>query len=286
MNGRLVDLIRPSRLTAVVDVGANPIDGVPPYASMLAAGLCSVAGFEPQERALAKLRASAGPNERYFGTAVGDGSVKTLHVTHCEGMSSTLKPDAGALAAFVALSDYGRVVETLPVKTYRLDDLDIGPCDFLKIDVQGGEMDVFRYGRDKLAEAVAIQTEVSFITLYEDQPPIGVVDTWLRAQGFVPHLVAEQKPWPIGPLQYDPDPRVAFRQIMEMDLVYVRDFTRDDSMTAEQWKHLAMIALCVYGSIDLVGRCVAALERLGAVPAGSLEQFRALIAPHIHAKAA
>lgn len=285
MNGRLVDLLRPSRLTAVVDVGANPIDGAPPYASMLAAGLCSVAGFEPQERALAKLRASAGPNERYFGTAVGDGSMKTLHVTHCEGMSSTLKPDADALAAFVALSDYGRVVETTPVKTYRLDDLDIGPCDFLKIDVQGGEMDVFRNGRETLRNAVAIQTEVSFVPLYEGQATFGAVDTWLRGEGFIPHLVAEQKHWPLTPA-FPESPMTCWRQIVEMDVVYVRDFTADANMTPEQWRHLGMIALLVYASADLAGRCVLALERMGEIPAGSVASFHATLAPHIHVKAA
>lgn len=283
MDRRLVDLLRPGRLTAVVDVGANPIDGAPPYASMLAAGLCSVAGFEPQERALDKLRKSAGPNERYFGCAVGDGAEKTLYRTRCEGMSSTLKPDQASLGAFVALADYGTVVAEQPVETRRLDDIDLGPVDFLKIDVQGGELAVFRNGRETLTNAVAIQTEVSFVTLYEGQATFGEIDHELRAQGFIPHLVAEEKRWPIAPLRFDNDPLSAFRQIMEMDLVYVRDFRAFDNLTAEQWRHLAMIALCVYGSADLTGRCVAALEGIGAAPSGTLETYKALIRPHVRA---
>ena len=43
----LFDLLPPDHLTAVVDIGANPIDGDPPYKGMLAAGLCTVIGFEP-----------------------------------------------------------------------------------------------------------------------------------------------------------------------------------------------------------------------------------------------
>lgn len=283
MDSRLADLLRPSRLTAVVDVGANPIDGAPPYASMLAAGLCSVAGFEPQSQALDKLRAAAGQNERYFGCAVGDGTPKTLYRTRSEGMSSTLAPDKASLAAFHSLAEYGRVVAETPVETRRLDDIDLGPVDFLKIDVQGGEIDVFRHGRETLKNAVAIQTEVSFVTLYEGQAPLGVIDTELRAQGFIPHLVAEEKRWPIGPVLFNPDPLVACRQIMEMDLVYVRDFRDLGNLSPEQWRHLAMIALCVYGSVDLAGRCVAALEGIGAVPRGSLETYRTLISPHVKA---
>ena len=35
-------LLSPDRLTAVVDVGANPIDGAPPYQPMLDRKLCTV----------------------------------------------------------------------------------------------------------------------------------------------------------------------------------------------------------------------------------------------------
>jgi hypothetical protein len=50
-------LIQPARLTSVVDVGANPIDGDPPYKAMLQRRLCTVVGFEPQDEALAVLNA-------------------------------------------------------------------------------------------------------------------------------------------------------------------------------------------------------------------------------------
>ena len=48
----LCQLLSPNRLTEVVDVGANPIVGDPPYKPMLDAGLCNVTGFEPQLDAL------------------------------------------------------------------------------------------------------------------------------------------------------------------------------------------------------------------------------------------
>ena len=46
----LLDLLKPQRITEIVDIGANPIDGDPPYKPMLRAGeICKVTGFEPQE---------------------------------------------------------------------------------------------------------------------------------------------------------------------------------------------------------------------------------------------
>ena len=63
----------------------------------------------------------------------------------------------------------------------------------LKIDIQGSELSVFQNGQEKLAEAVAIQTEVSFITWYLDQPSFGEVDLELRGQGFIPHCFARRE---------------------------------------------------------------------------------------------
>lgn len=64
MSSVLHDLLQPQRLTEVVDIGANPIDGDPPCKPMLDAGLCRVTGFEPQAEPLAELRRRQGPNER------------------------------------------------------------------------------------------------------------------------------------------------------------------------------------------------------------------------------
>jgi hypothetical protein len=60
---RLLDM---SRLIHAVDIGANPIDGAPPYRPLLEAQLCRIAGFEPQASALAELNLRKGPNETYF----------------------------------------------------------------------------------------------------------------------------------------------------------------------------------------------------------------------------
>jgi hypothetical protein len=62
----LRDLVRCSRPTSVLDIGANLVDGDPPYQRMLDDGLCTVTGFEPQQRALAELQQRKGPMERYL----------------------------------------------------------------------------------------------------------------------------------------------------------------------------------------------------------------------------
>ena len=55
-------------------------------------------------------------------------------------------------------------------------------------------------------------------------------------------------------------------QLLEADIVYVRDFTASDHMSDEQLKHLALISHCVYGSTDLAYRCIMALRDRGCIP--------------------
>jgi len=272
----LTEILRPARLTAVVDVGANPIDGDPPYKAMLAAGLCEVTGFEPLGPALERLEQKKGPHERYLPYALADGTERTLHVCELEGMTSLLVPDPEHLALFNLFPTWGSVKERIPVTTRKLDDIaEIRALDFLKMDVQGAEREVLAHGRAKLADTVAIQTEVSFVPLYKDQPSFGDMDLALRALGFLPHCVTGTKIWPIAPMVVGNAPNRGIRQLLETDMVYVRDFSKPENMSAEQWKHLALVAHHCYGSYDLALKSILALMQMGAVPADANRRYLA-----------
>jgi FkbM family methyltransferase len=277
----LSSLLRPERLTAVVDIGANPIDGIPPYAPLLAKGLCTVLGFEPQPQALAALNARKSALETYLPYAIGDGRPGTLRVCRAAGMTSLLRPNRHLLAHFKGFEHLGKVVDEVPVETRRLDDVEeILHLDFLKIDVQGAELMVFNNGNRRLAGAVAIQTEVSFLALYESQPVFGEIDIVLRSLGFVPHDFAEIKKWMISPLYVEGNPYAAINQLLEADVVYVRDFTRADEMEAEQLKHLAIIAHHCYRSFDLAANCIHHLVARRAIPQDSVPRYLALLTTH------
>jgi FkbM family methyltransferase len=275
----LRDLLSPSRLTHVVDIGANPLDdGEPPYLPMLNANLCHVTGFEPQGEPLLALQRRCGPNELYLPYAVGDGGPHTLNVCRASGMTSLLEPDPTTLGLFPTLQPFGVVIERVPLETRRLDDIDeIAHLDLLKIAIGGGELAVFRHGHNKLAGAVAIQTEVSFVTWYQSQPPFGEVDAELRRQGFIPHCFTELRRSPIGNVPVGGGTRPPPQQLTEADVVYVRDFAQPDVMADEQLKHLALIAHHCYGSIDLTLRCVVLLEERQVLETGSAQRYLSLL---------
>jgi hypothetical protein len=132
-------------------------------------------------------------------------------------------------------------VDRTPIATRRLDDLaEVDDIDFLKID--SGELSVFVHGREKLRDAVVIQTELQLVNLYEGQLSFGQVDQELRAQRFIPHAFAALKKWPVAPLQFGGNPTQPFNQLLEADVVYVRDFVRADRMSNDQLKQLCLMS--------------------------------------------
>lgn len=270
-------ILRPARLTAVVDVGASPLDGgAPPYKSMLEKGLCTLVGFDPQQQAIKALQARKSAAETYLPYAVGDGDEHTLHICSGTGMTSLLEPDPLSLQMFKGFSDWGRVVRREPVKTVRLDDVaEVERLDFLKIDVQGGELAVFKGGREKLRSAVVVQTEVSFVQLYKEQPTAGEIDAELRGLGFIPHAFAAIHRRLLAPFG-SPDPAAALNQLLEADLVYVRDFRLHEQMSDAQLTHLALVAHHAYASFDLAAKCIEILWERKAVARDAFNKYAAI----------
>lgn len=274
---KLTALLQPARLTAIVDIGANPIDGDPPYKAMLQGRICRVTGFDPHPQALAQLNAAKSDLETYLPYAVGDGGGHTLNICRGLGFASLLQPDARTLTHFPNFSELGRVIDRITLATRRLDDIaEITAIDLLKIDIQGSELSVFRNGRARLAKAVAIQTEVSFVPLYEKQPVFGEVDLELRSLGFIPHMFAAINKKMIAPM-LGPDPGAAFNQLVEADVVYVRNFIAAEAMDDEQLKHLALIAHHCYGSFDLALNCIHHLAMRNAVTPDAKNRYVALL---------
>lgn len=264
----LFDLIQPSRLTSIVDIGSNPVDGSPPYARMLDEGMCTVTGIDPQGEA------PEHPNVKTLRYIVGDGTKQTFHACTMQGMSSLLRISKARASLFPNMLEWGTPAETRNVQTTRLDDIPgIDAMDFLKMDVQGSELDILSYSREKLSKCVAVMTEMSFVPLYAGQAAFGRMDTELRHLGFMPHCFVEAKLWPLA--TQSPIPNLAPNQLLECDMLYVRDIT--NSMSDEMWKHLAMVAHHICGSFDLAMRCISELARMEAVSPSAPEQYRQIL---------
>ena len=246
----------------VVDIGANPIDGDPPYKAMLERGEARLVGFEPNPDALERLNRAKGPHETYLPHAVADGGRHLLNLCQAEGMSSLLTPNQPLLGCFHGFPEWGKVVSQLELDTVRLDDVaEITNLDFLKIDIQGGELMVFQNAPERLAQCLVIQTEVEFLPLYEGQPLFSEVELFLRSQGFVFHRF-----WPLltrtlQPMVIDNSIYRGLAQVTDGDAIFVRDFARLDRLDAVALLKLATLMHDIYQSFDLVLRVLMEHDR-------------------------
>ncbi len=271
----IATLVGGGRLIEVVDVGANPIDGEPPYAPLLAAGVARVTGFEPQESAFVELSAMTDERRRYLPYAVGDGLEHELRVCSESGFTSMLEPDPGQLALLTDFPRMAAVTQRQVMATRRLDDItEIEHLDFLKIDIQGGELQAFGGGGRLLGEAVAVQTEVGFTRLYRDQPTFAEVDLELRTHGLIPHRFVGTKTWPLAPVQWAEPLQEDARHLVEADVLYVRDLAALDGCSEDQLRHLALICDLAYGTYGVTVVCLNELVRRGDLDEPDVARYR------------
>ena len=252
----------------VLDIGANPLDGDdPPYAGLLRAGDIDLVGFEPHAPSLAELNLKKGPFETYLPYAVGDGQRHTLNICHAPGLSSLLKPNPPVMKLFHLFPMWSRVFSTVDLDTVRLDDVpEAAGADFIKIDIQGGELAVFHNAVERLRGVSVIHTEVSFLKMYQDQPLFSEVELFLRQQGFMFHRFFPIESRLISPFLIDHNFWGAMSQVTQADAIFVRDFTRLEAFNDRQLLVTATIMHDCYQSFDAALFVLLELDRrLGTV---------------------
>lgn len=245
----------------ILDVGASAIAEVPIYKILLDLNSAQLNAFEGDERQIEGIRNAYGPKVDIFKEFLFDGTEQTLYLcSGPSGMTSLFKPKQDALKFFNGFDNFGKVEQLERVQTQRMDSIEKLPLiDFIKMDIQGAELTVLQNGIEKLSNCLAIQLEVSWICLYENQPTFGDIDVWMRSQGFVPHKFTEVKRWSIAPTVFDNNFRIPGNQLLESDIIYIRDPLKLDQLTDLQLKKFAVLAHFCFESIDL---CVFILREL------------------------
>jgi len=262
---QLVPLERPVR---IVDVGSSPVDGLPPYQPLVDSVPTELIGFEPNPEARAQLQSELKAHQIVLPDAVGDGKPHTLHFCRAPGMNSLLEPDPKVLEKFHLFGEFGTVLQTETVSTKRLDDLeDLGAIDFLKLDVQGFEKSILENGKAKVRGCLVVHTEAAFVPMYRGQPCLGELDTLLRELGFVAHTIFSLKRWGVAPLLVDGNPRRGINQLLDGDIVYVRNFFDLEGWEDAEIVRLSHILHFTYGSFDVVYYLLQELVRRRVVTA-------------------
>ena len=143
--------------------------------------------FEPDPIERARLAKVYG-EPQVVGTAVGgiDGS-GSLFVTAEPGCSSLLEPDLSALRA-IGLTEGRDVVASLPVTIRRIDTMikqdSLPSPTYLKLDVQGYEMQVLEGMGSAIEGVLAIELESRLVAAYHGETLFPEMVESLRRAGF------------------------------------------------------------------------------------------------------
>jgi FkbM family methyltransferase len=250
----------------VVDIGAMP-EGADRYATLVNQGLARVTGFEPNPEQFQRLAVRQGPY-RYLPYFLGEGGPATFHVARYPGCSSLYEPDPAVINLFTSIgADEGgnfTVIQKVPVQTRRLDDIpELGPADFIKLDVQGAELDVLRHGTSVLASTLLLECEVEFLPLYKGQPLFGDMSTFLAGRGFVLHKLIDVSGRCLRPFVFNNNPFAPISQLVWADAVFIRDLTRLERFANDQLLKAAVILHEVYLSYDVAMHFLREYDRRG-----------------------
>lgn len=235
------------------DIGAALLKSEPPqYLKFIEAGLAALIAAEPDQNALPGLRAKFPPPHQIIDRAIGRGGPATLHLTNTGYTSSLYEPNLALMEKFQNLAELCQVVERLPIETVRLDDaLNGQKPDFLKMDVQGAELDVLAGATISLESVLVVQTEVEFIELYKGQPLFADIDAALRQAGMQFHTFLGSATRCYKPISLPKGGPQGVKQLLWGEALYIRAIESWPSMDPQDLVKMAVILQDLYQSFDV-----------------------------------
>lgn len=181
-----IELIRRYRIDVALDVGAN--EGLFGQYLRGAGYRGRIVSFEPLSGAFAKLEVASARDPKWECVPTALGAFQgqaTLNVAANWASSSLLPMEPRHSAAEPRTAYVGKE----ECSVVPLDDLLpklLRPTErvYLKLDVQGSELDVLRGAERTLAQTDALDVELSLVPLYTGAPLFGDVVGNLDARGF------------------------------------------------------------------------------------------------------
>ena len=139
-------------------------------------------------------------------------------------------------------------IETITLDFF-VDKYSIDTIDFIKIDVQGAELDILKGSKKLLNNVLKIVCEVEFLPLYHDQPLFGDINKFLGQYNFMFNKFLGLSGRTLKPLIANKDKTVA-SQHMWTDAVFIQHINKIENLNDERLLKLSVLA-AIYNSLDL-----------------------------------
>lgn len=174
---------------------------------------------------------------------------KKIELNLCEnpGVSSIYKPNYNFLSKF---KNYKRfeVIKKINLESNYLDNIKIKYTDFIKIDIQGAELNALNGSVETLKGTIGLEIEVEFQKMYEKQPLFGEINQFLCEQEFEFIDFPLMKRWERKKIN-------SYGQLIFADALFLRtpEYANRNYDTFKMSKYILILLL--YNKFDLIDEC-------------------------------
>lgn len=252
--------IFPDLVFNILEIGAVPIgNSLEPFHRLVNDFPGStIHAFELDPSSFLELKNNIKPGVVLHNFAIGRKSeTRTAYLTNHSMCSSLYEPNEAILCEFQNM-EVAYLKNKTQVPTISVDELTsqgtINSIDFIKIDIQGAELDVFQGARLSLKNTLAIVTEVEFFEHYKNQPLFGDVYTELASQDFMFHKFIDLSGRALKPIVINGDIDFPSWHLWS-DAMFVRHLYLWENLEPILLLKLAILSL-LYNSPDVAHRCL------------------------------
>ena len=222
-----------------------------------------IIGFEIEKEVCDKMNSEASKGIKYYPYALGRANEKKkLYNTNAPMCTSLYKPNEKLISLYNNLH-FAYLKDVTEIETITLDNFvskhSLDQLDFIKIDTQGSELDIFNGGKNSLKNVLKIICEVEFVPIYEKQPLFGDVSRFLDERGFMFNKFLGLSGRTLKPIISNKDPNTA-SQHMWSDAVFIKNIEIIKNLSDEKLLKLSVLS-ALYNSIDLSFFCLSIYDK-------------------------
>ena len=258
----------------ICDVGAR--GGIEPHWQVFG-NQAQFIGFEPDQIECDRLNQVHGqpmtggaisePRQIFYPVALGrQRETRVFSVCRYGGGSSFYPADMDFMQRFPAEhSQQLEVIQTLELETISFDEFaqieSIPSIDFLKLDVEGCELDILQRAEHVLNSGVlGLSLEVLFHDSMRHQPPFHAIDQFLQSQGFrLFDLETYRHARRTLDLPTESLGNTQIGQVLWGQALYLRDAVADalspEQKTAFDWTPLRILKLAAFMELFILPDC-------------------------------